>query len=382
MLQTTTRDPLEIAKGLAPLIEAHADETEQGSKMAEEVVQAFRDTRMFWMNVPKELGGDDLDMHTRLAVLEELSRADGATGWAFMAIAGYVGYTAVGCGDEAVQQLYGDPDNMQLVAGMANPVGHATKVDGGYTIRGNYRFGSGAPHADWIATGAVIQDTDGAQICGFVPTSKVKFKGNWDVIGLVGTGSVDYDVPEQFVPEAFSFDASNYVPQRGGASGRMDFFSTAMVYHAAMALGVAKRALEEVVKIADTRKQRPGALPIGEQQMFLHDFCLNEGRLRAARAAVSEAIDGGLEAAERGEPLGAVAKGRFRQSCNIAHAIAMQTVEFAYYWGGSVSLRKPNPLGRCMLDMHALNQHLLVDHNNLVDVAPAILDTYRRGPNG
>ncbi len=346
--------------------------------MTPKIVQALRDSKLFWMNVPVELNGEDLDMHTRLNVLEELARADGSTGWAFMAIAGYVGYTAVGCGDEAVQALYGDPDNMKLVAGMANPVGYATVVTGGYQIGGQYRFGSGTPHVDYIAAGAFIEDSGGEMICGFVPVRTVEFQGNWNVIGLTGTGSLDYRVPDQFVPVDFTFDPANFVPRRGSPSGRMDFFSVAMVYHSSMALGVGKRALEEIVKIADSKKTRPGAAPMGEQQLFLHDFNLHEGNLKAARALVSEAVDAGLRAAEQGNPLGEIEKARFRQACKLAHNMAMQATEFAYFWGGSVPLRRPHPLGRCMLDMHALNQHILVDHNQLATTAEVIMSTYRR----
>src|SRR5262245_38939652 len=81
-------DYLARAKALSPLIEEQASQTEQAAKMTEKVVQAFRDSKLFWMNVPKELNGGGLDLHTRLDVLEELARADGSTGWAFMAIAG------------------------------------------------------------------------------------------------------------------------------------------------------------------------------------------------------------------------------------------------------------------------------------------------------
>ncbi len=370
-------DALASAKALGPLIEQQADLTEERTKMTDTVVQAFRDTRLFWMNVPKELNGGGLDLHARLDVLEELARADGSTGWAFMAIAGYVGYTAIGCGEDAVRALYGDPNNMQLVAGMANPVGHALRQPGGYRIHGQYRFGSGTPHADWIAAGAFIQDGNGAQICGFVPAASVEFQGNWDVLGLCGTGSVDYRVSEQFVPDSYTFDASDFRPLRGTASDRMDFFSLAMLYHAAIALGVGKRALEEIVKVADSKKTRPNAAPIGEQQLFLHDFGLHEAGLCSSRALLSETIEDGIRSAERGVPLNDYQKGRFRQVCTFIHKMAMNATEFAYFWGGSVPLRRPHPLGRCMLDMHALNQHLLVDHNNFVTTTPAILEKYR-----
>lgn len=372
-------DALAQARALAPLIEAEADLTEQGTQMTERVVQAFRDSRLFWMNVPTELNGGGLDLHQRLDVIEELARADGSTGWAFMAIAGYVGYTAIGCGDDAVRDLYGDPDNLQLVAGMANPVGTAERVAGGYNIEGQYRFGSGTPHADWVAAGTFIKDGNGAQICGFVPAKDVQFQGNWDVLGLAGTGSVDYYVPKQFVPDAYTFDASNLVPLRGTASDRMDFFSIAMLYHAGIALGLGKRGLEEIVKIADSRKTRPNAAPIGEQQLFLHDFGLHEAGLVSSRALLTDVIEDGLRIVARGDQLTDFEKGRFRQSCTFIHKMAMNAIEFAYFWGGSVPLRRPHPLGRVMLDMHALNQHLLVDHNNLVTTAPAIMEKYRAG---
>lgn len=377
LTEDSPKDALTRAKELAPLIESEADLTEAGAQMTPVVVQALRDSKLFWMNVPTELNGEGLDLHQRLDVIEELARADGSTGWAFMAIAGYVGYTAIGCGDDAVRVLYGDPNNMQLVAGMANPVGSAEQVAGGYKISGQYRFGSGTPHVDWVAAGAFIKDGDGAQICGFVPAESVQFQGNWDVLGLAGTGSIDYLVPEQFVPQSFTFDASNMVPLRGSASDRMDFFSTAMLYHAGIALGLGKRGLEEIVKIADSKKTRPNALPIGEQQLFLHDFGLHEAGLVSARALLTETIAEGLRVAERGDPIDDYLKGRFRQSCTFIHKMAMNAIEFAYFWGGSVPLRRPHPLGRVMLDMHALNQHILVDHNNLVTTAPAIMEKYR-----
>lgn len=38
-------------------------------------------------------------------------------------------------------------------------------------------------------------------ICYIVPADRVELKGNWDVMGLCGTGSYDYEVPEQFISE-------------------------------------------------------------------------------------------------------------------------------------------------------------------------------------
>ena len=92
----------------------------------------------------------------------------------------------------------------------------------------------------------------------FVPQSHVDFAGNWDVIGLVGTGSFDYEVPEQYVDGGFTFDLIAGRPQRGGPIYRMGVLGLALIGHAGFALGVGRRALDEVATIAKT-KQRMGA---------------------------------------------------------------------------------------------------------------------------
>src|SRR3546814_9503267 len=45
------------------------------------------------------------------------------------------------------------------------------------------------------------------RIC-FVPREKVVFRGNWDVMGLSGTGSYDYELPDQFIPHDFTMERS------------------------------------------------------------------------------------------------------------------------------------------------------------------------------
>lgn len=373
-------DPLSRAKALEPIIRKEALRGQELHQMSDEMTQAFTESGLFKMNVPLELGGEEFDMQTRIDVIEELARADGSIGWTFMAIAGYLGYVSVGVGDEAVKDIFSNPD--VRIAGMANPVGTIIDTPDGYSIHGKYKFGSGVPQSNWIAVGGLVHggEEDGSMLCCVVPTETADVKGGWDPIGLVGTGSVDYDISERVVPKSYSFNVGNYVPQRGGPSGRMDFFSTAMVYHAAIAFGVAKRALEEIIEIADTGKRRPGADLILDQQLFQHDFAVHEGKLRAARAYVRELADDGIATGTRGDTLTDVQAGRFRQAAALVHRVALDAVEFAFFWGGSASLRKPTALGRCMVDIHALNNHILVDHSNFASVTAALATEYRRPP--
>ena len=370
---------LQKAKVFEPVIEREALRCQDARQMTPEMTAALQESGLFWLNVPQELGGLDAHPRTRVEVIEELSRADGSIGWTYMAIAGYMGYVSVGVGADAAKKIFSDPE--VKIAGMANPVGTIVdQGDGTYQVHGSYKFGSGVPQANWIAVGGLVQGgpNDGDNICAVVPVERAQLKGNWNPVGLIGTGSVDYEIPQQTVPVAYSFNVGNYQAQRGGPAGRMDFFSTAMIYHSAVCLGVTKRALQEIVKIVDQGKKRPNAPHLREQQLFLHDFALHEGKFQAARSRLMEQMEEAFEVAQRGDSLTEVQAGRFRQIAAVIHRVGMDAIEFAYFWGGSASLRQPTVLGRAMLDMHALNNHLLVDATNFTDPAVALMGEYRR----
>lgn len=372
-------DLLQTAKGLEAVVEREAERCQDARQMTPEMAQALQDSGLFWMNVPEELGGLDAHPRTRVEVIEELSRADGSIGWTFMAIAGYMGYVSVGVADDAAKEIFSDPE--VKIAGMANPVGTIIdQGDGTYRVHGSYRFGSGVPQAKWISVGGLVQGgpLDGQNVCAVVPVENAEIKGNWNPLGLIGTGSVDYEIPEQTIPASYSFNVGNYEAQRGGPAGRMDFFSTAMIYHSAVCLGVTKRAFEEIVKIVDQGKKRPNAPHLREQQLFLHDFAMHEGKFQSVRSRLMEQMEEAFAVAQRGDSLSEVQAGRFRQTAAVLHRVGMDAIEFAYFWGGSASLRQPTRLGRTMLDMHALNNHLLVDATNLTDPANALLGEYRR----
>src|SRR4029079_17531176 len=107
-----------------------------------------------WVRVPRAVGGQEASIGTCLGVFEELAYADGSTGWSVMANASSSTFAALYCGDDAVATMF-PPGARGIPAEMFGPVGDAQAVDGGYRFSGNYRFGSGCGHAQWIAAGAM-----------------------------------------------------------------------------------------------------------------------------------------------------------------------------------------------------------------------------------
>src|SRR6476620_3705414 len=82
---SSMNDPLSSARSLRPLVEAEADATDRELTMTRSLVEAFAETGLNHLQVPKALGGLEADVDTALDVIEELAHQDGSVGWSFMA---------------------------------------------------------------------------------------------------------------------------------------------------------------------------------------------------------------------------------------------------------------------------------------------------------
>ena len=372
--------------GVARIARELADESERLGTLAPDAEAAMRESGLFWVLLPAELGGLGAGVVSAMEVFEAVSRADGSSGWTLMANSLATSVVAAYCGDEAVAQIFGPGDANAVVAGMLGPGGNCVEVDGGYRGSGRYSFGSGSGHADWLAAGMFVLE-DGrprnlatgqpeVRVC-IVPRRAVELAANWDVMGLVGTGSYDYVVPEQFVEAGFSFERTSLNPRRGGPIFSLGVAGLACAGHGAVALGIAARALEEIAGLAGQKKRPAYPSVVGDHPLFLHGFSHHEAMYQAARAYIHELFGEAQDTVDSGGELSALTRQRFRQSATYVHSVAADVVRWCYTWGGSDALRLPSPLGRCLRDISGATQHIFVDPVTLVDAGPALVGAWR-----
>jgi indole-3-acetate monooxygenase len=374
------------ARALRPLVESDAEEAEAAGSTTKRVVEAVAEQELFWAMVPEAAGGLEAPIATCLGVFEELAYADGSTGWSVMANATSSAFAALYCDDDAVATMF--PAGARGIhAGMFGPVGSADAVEGGYQFSGSYRFGSGCRHANWIAAGA-METHDGEPVTtaaglpsllvGFFRPAQVELRGNWDVMGLAGTGSDDYTVTDEVVDAGFTFRLLEANPKRGGAMYAIGLFGLVASGHAGFALGVGKRALVEVLRIAES-KQRMGSFEtVTAQQLFQHDFAMHDAAMRAARAYAYESFGTAEAEVLEGRPCSLVQQQRMRQATTYATRVAAEASRFAYTWAGTDALRNPSVLQRCFRDIHAGTQHIYVDNNTLTGYTQTLLSTPAR----
>lgn len=384
--------PLQRARAIAPLIEAQAERAERARTLPAETVKAFSEAGLLRFCLPQELGGADPDFEETIAVWEEVARADGSAGWTLMANGSGAAAAAAFLSDHAVEMLFGD-DPAATVGGQFAPRGVGTPEDGGFRVTGSYSFGSGTGHSRFVSAG-FIPMRDGQPVMaesglpdmrvGFVPTDQVEFQDNWHVMGLQGTGSYDYQVTDALIPDGFSFPLFCREPRRGGEAFRAIFRLGMMPFtgagHAAFALGVGRRALDEVHGMAAERQRMGDPSPLAGRLTFQKEYAQAEAGLRAARLLVLDTYRTAFDASLRGDGATPQERALLRTAAAYATDAAVAACDFAHRRAGTVAIRDGSALQRCFRDIHTGSQHVFIGEKVYTDSADVLLGNVADNP--
>jgi alkylation response protein AidB-like acyl-CoA dehydrogenase len=361
VVQSLDVGAVETARALRDLFVAHADANEELGELHPEVVKALHANNLFALFIPRPLGGLELDPVTALETIEEVSYADGATGWVLFAIAVTTGTGAGYLPDLAVSEIFG-PGKNPAIAGQGIPNGRAVPVEGGYQLTGAWNYGSGIKHADYVHSGALVFEGGALRMTEHgpdarifvVPSNKVQLGENWDVLGLKATGSVDYSIHDLFVPEHFTHPAVSQSNDRGNIFG-LGIMGLGAIGHTGFALGVGRRILDELAAFARSKSGKPGA--IGDSESFLEQFAAAEAKFRAARALVYETWANATAALAEHGKLDTRQVTLVRLALNHVTWTVSDIAMFGYRAGGGTSLRS-GILQRLFRDIHGGTQHI------------------------
>lgn len=345
----------ERARQIGELASRHAEFADREGQLAEPVVEALHAHGMFGMWVPQSVaGGVELDPLASLETIANVAYGDPSAGWVMMAAALAIGTGAAYLGDDAVDALFGG-ERLPVIAGQGTRPGKALSTDGGYRLSGSWSFASGIKHGTHIHTLGIIEETGEPRIF-VLPVAEATLIDNWDVMGLRGTGSIDYTIEDVFVPEAFTHFAVTETPERGGGLYRVGIIGFAAMCHSGWALGIGRRLLDEMTALVAERGGAAG--PQGGSATFQEQFAKAEGTYRAARAYVRESWGDAWATLERGDALSVRQNTLIRSAMIHVTAAAHQVAQFVYQSAGTSGLRA-GTVQRLFRDMHAGTQHVI-----------------------
>jgi len=344
----------ERAKAVAKIASAHAAASEELGRLADPVVAALHENKLFGMWVPKSVGGAELDPTDSLQVIENLAWGDPSTGWVLMAAALAVGTGAAYLEKSAVDELFGG-DRYPVIAGQGTRPGNAVPHNGGFLLSGSWSFASGIRHGTHIHTLGLVSTTGEPRIF-VLPVEQVELIDNWDVMGLRATGSIDYKIDSVYVPEAYTHFAVTDVPKQGGYLYRVGIIGFAAMCHSGWACGIGRRLLDELAENVRTR----GGLknPQGGSDSFQQAYARAEGTYRAARALVYETWNDIENTLRSGGELTTRQHTLMRLAMTHVTWASYEVATFVYTHSGTNALRA-STIQRLFRDMHAGTQHVI-----------------------
>ncbi|MGI9605831.1 MAG: acyl-CoA dehydrogenase family protein [Acidimicrobiales bacterium] len=358
--------PLDTA---AVVANAHALDHEHARRLSSEVMSALHQSGVLRGWIAAEYGGAALGVSDVLDQIATLSRADGATGWCVM-IANTTALTSHHLPADWAAKIYADPS--ACTGGFAQPVARARVVPGGLEVTGRWSWGSGTDHCTWVGGGALVVDEDGQRSAApdgavapfvFFEPAQVELHDDWHVSGLKGTASGDYSVAAAFVPDGRWADFMNGMPAIDTPLARFPPLGALAAGVAAVIVGLAERAIDELVDLADRR-------PAGSSRT-LAERAPVQASLASARIAVDQArvhlthsCDEVWAVAEQGVTTDA-ARVQLRLAATGAAQRALAAVDLCYHAAGGAAIHDSNPLQRVFRDAHVAISHGMVAERTL-----------------
>jgi alkylation response protein AidB-like acyl-CoA dehydrogenase len=364
------------ARELAPLIAEHADDAERNRRVSAPVVEALASAGVFHMFVPHTFGGGEIDVATGIAVLEELGRADGSTGWIAM-IGATTGVVAAYFPEHVGREVYRPG---VITGGVVAPRGTAVLDGDAYRVNGRWSFASGCEHSDWLACACLVQPGPAGQGDGGAPqirmalfrTSDIEIIDTWHVYGLRGTGSHDIEAKDLLVPADYTYAMSSGPVQPGVLYG-FSLMGLLAVSVAAVALGIGRAALDEIRAIAPKKTPIGRRKPLSEWNVAQVAVAEGEAALRSGRAFLMEAAGEMWTTLERGAQPTVEQRALVRLAASQAVQEAVRAVDTAYNFGGGTSIYEHSRLQRQFRDIHTLTQHVMVGPSSFEAAGRALL---------
>jgi len=356
-----TRSATGTTTGTIPTALAHAAKKyaslPEGTSLPSEVLADIYEAKLFKLFVPVELNGLMLPLPEALRVFAEASEMDGSFGW-LVTIGSGGGFFSATLPPEEARKLFA-PANA-VVAGSGLPSGVAHPVEGGYRVRGQWKYCSGSTFASLYTANCRIDRGSETEIrsFAFLP-DQVRIVRDWNSFGLKGTDSHSMAVDDAFVPEERTFSIMSQ-PNYDDPIFRYPFQPFAQTSFAAVCLGICRHFLTEAgLFVASKRGEWEGAKP-GRAEETDHAIARQEAKLEAEAAKFYETVErtwaafiaaGEMKESDQAE-VGAVCRQLSGSVLAYAHAI--------FPLLGMAVLMEDHPINRIWRDLHTVTQHAAI----------------------
>jgi alkylation response protein AidB-like acyl-CoA dehydrogenase len=145
--------------------------------------------------------------------------------------------------------------------------------------------------------------------------------------------------------------------------------------HSGFALGTARRALDELVALARS-KRRGGGLEtrtVADRETFQHDLGRAQATWHAARAYLFDVLGTAWRDVNAGQSLDP-RQDELRAAMTWITEVSVEIVTTAFRYAGAGALAEPSPLQHCLRNIQGAAQHFQVSSGVYEERGRALLD--------
>jgi alkylation response protein AidB-like acyl-CoA dehydrogenase len=365
---------LEVARIFRPRILAERDHIEASRRLPENLARELAQAGFFRIFLPKAYGGLDLTPIEAMEVFEELARADASVAWCVWN--GNTHWTAAQLSPETARAMHADPD--VITANSTRTSGQAQVASGGYRVNGRWSLVSGCELATWMVLLCVVHEEGKPRLTStggpetrfmLLPSETCEIIDTWNVGGLRGTGSHDVAVNDAFVPNSFGsgFFDPYVLPE---PRYRIPPFSRVIPGLGAMALGIARTAIETFIEIAGGKTPERTTRMLRDNNGAQVRVSQAESLVRSARLFLFDSLDRLWRPLVTKGEITMEARAQVRLAASHTVNSAVQAIDLLYLGAGASALYTSCPLERAFRDVHAITQH--------IGVHPRVMETTGR----
>ena len=200
-LPSEERALLERARALLPLLAERAPAATAARKLPAETIAEYHAAGILRILQPKRFGGLQGRFSLFSRIVEELTYGCASSAWVYAVLAEHQWIIAQ-YPEQAQIDVWGE-DPLAVASSSLAPREAARRVPGGWRLSGHYPFSSGCDYAQWAIIGAFLGEKGDPRGVAYllVPLAEAEIADDWQVLGLLGTGSKSLVLDDVFVPE-------------------------------------------------------------------------------------------------------------------------------------------------------------------------------------
>jgi indole-3-acetate monooxygenase len=195
----------------------------------------------------------------------------------------------------------------------------------------------------------------------------------WDPTGLRGTGSDDFEVRDAFVPESRTFSVFTDVPRESGPLYRLPFQVMTELPVTAVAVGIARNALDEFASLARVKKISGSGERLINDPVVHATFATGHATWQLAKSSLEALAHKTWDAARANRALAAQELAEITASCS--HSVARLRIAIGELLAlaGMAAIQPDSNLVRAWRDLQALAAHRSISPRNLGTTGAALL---------